>query len=232
MRWAHAAAKRAIDIAGATAVLCASAPVMVGVAALVRVGVGGPVIYRQMRPGLHGKPFRLIKFRTMTDARGPDGKLLPDAQRLTSVGRFVRRWSLDELPQFVNVLVGDMSLVGPRPLLLRYLDRYTPRQALRMTVKPGITGWVAVNGRNAVDWETRFELDAWYAEHQSLWLDLKIMAMTARSVLVSSGVKAGAGAELEEFWGTAGRPEGDVFAFPVEENELVTMSSPPGGRRA
>ena len=161
---------------------------------LVVVGVvtvviqGWPVAFRQPRPGRSGEPFRLLKFRTMSDARGSDGQLLPDEQRLTRWGAMLRSISLDELPELINVLKGDMSLVGPRPLLMRYLDRYTPEQARRHEVRPGITGWAQVNGRNALTWEEKFELDVWYVDHASLWLDLRILAMTVLKVLWREGI--------------------------------------------
>lgn len=210
--------KRAVDVAGASAGLAVSAPLLLAVAAAIRASMGAPVMYRQVRPGQGGKPFKLWKFRTMSNERGPDGQLLPDGERLTRLGRFLREFSLDELPQLLNVLAGDMSLVGPRPLLWRYLPRYSPRQHLRHDVKPGITGWAQVNGRNALDWESRLELDAWYAENASLLLDLKILVLTVRRLAQRSDVLAGAGAELSEFWGTEGPPSG-VMAYPVEEDE-------------
>ncbi len=172
------ALKRALDLALASTGLLAAAPVLAGVAAAVRLGIGSPVLFRQRRPGLHGRPFLLAKFRTMTDARGPDGRPLPDEQRLTRLGRLLRATSLDELPQLWNVLRGDMSLVGPRPLLMEYLERYTPEQARRHEVKPGLTGWAAVNGRNALSWDEKFALDVWYVDHRSLTLDLEVLART------------------------------------------------------
>ena len=211
--------KRVIDLAGASTALVISAPIMAAAAATVRLRIGPPVLYRQVRPGRDGALFRLLKLRTMTDERGRDGQLLPDAVRLTPIGRWLRRWSLDELPQLVNVLKGDMSLVGPRPLLVRYLDRYNARQGLRLTVKPGITGWAQVNGRNALDWPARLELDAWYAEHRSTRLDLEILALTIWRVITAEGVLAGAGADLDEFWGEAGPPAEGPRAFPVEADE-------------
>ena len=150
----------------------------------VRRKLGSPVFFRQTRPGLHGRPFEMVKFRTMTDVRGPDGQLLPDAVRLTAFGRFLRATSLDELPELWNVLKGDMSLVGPRPLLMEYLPLYSPEQARRHDVRPGITGWAQVNGRNALSWEEKFKLDVWYVDHRSLWLDVKILWLTVRKVLV------------------------------------------------
>ncbi|NLC37040.1 MAG: sugar transferase, partial [Alcaligenaceae bacterium] len=160
------------------------------------------VFFRQVRPGLHGKPFRMIKLRTMTDARGPDGTLLPDADRMLPFGRFLRSTSLDELPELWNVLKGDMSLVGPRPLLMEYLPLYTPEQARRHEVRPGVTGWAQVNGRNAISWEEKFALDVWYVDCRSFWLDLKILGMTVMSVLKRDGVSAAGEATVSKFKGT------------------------------
>jgi lipopolysaccharide/colanic/teichoic acid biosynthesis glycosyltransferase len=211
--------KQTIDIVGSASVLVLVSPVMAGIAAAIWLTMGRPILYRQARPGLHERPFRVWKFRTMTEARDARGGLLPDSERLTALGRWLREWSLDELPQFVNVLTGDMSLVGPRPLLLRYLSRYTPRQHRRHDVKPGITGWAQVNGRNAADWETRLEHDIWYAENFSLALDCRILFLTCRRLVQRQGVLAGAGAELDEFWGTLGVPETGPRAYPVEADE-------------
>lgn len=172
---------------------------MLGVAIAVWAAMGRPVLFRQKRIGLHEREFELLKFRTMTEERGADGKLLPDAKRLTRLGRFLRRWSLDELPQLWNVLKGEMSLVGPRPLPPEYLPRYTAFQRRRHEVKPGITGWVQVNGRNALTWEEKFELDVWYVEHHSLWLDLKILARTAWQVVTGRGIRHGEHATMPEF---------------------------------
>ena len=199
--------------------LVVASPLMAGLAAAIWMTMGRPILYRQMRPGLHERPFRVWKFRTMTEARDAGGSLLPDGERLTGLGRWLREWSLDELPQFVNVLTGDMSLVGPRPLLLRYLNRYTPRQRRRHDVKPGITGWAQVNGRNAADWDTRLEHDIWYAENVSLALDCRILFLTCCRLIQRRGVLAGAGAELDEFWGTLGVPETGPRAYPVEADE-------------
>jgi lipopolysaccharide/colanic/teichoic acid biosynthesis glycosyltransferase len=213
--------KQTIDVIGAAAVLALLSPLMAGVAVVIWVTMGRPILYRQVRPGLHERPFRVWKFRTMTETRDAQGHLRPDGERLTAIGRRLREWSLDELPQFVNVLKGDMSLVGPRPLLVRYLDRYTPRQRLRHTVKPGITGWAQVNGRNAADWETRLEHDVWYAEHVSVALDFHILFLTGLRLIQRSDVLAGGGAELEEFWGTHGVPETGPRAYPVEADDRV-----------
>lgn len=171
---------------------------------LIRCKIGSPVFFRQVRPGLYGKPFIMVKFRTMTDERGPDGALLPDARRLTSFGRFLRASSLDELPELWNVLKGDMSLVGPRPLLMEYLPLYTPEQARRHEVRPGITGWAQVNGRNSISWADKFALDVWYVDHRSLWLDVRILWLTVRKVLVRDGISAAGEATMTRFEGDKG----------------------------
>lgn len=169
---------------------------------LIRNKLGSPVFFRQMRPGQNGKPFQMVKFRSMTDARGSDGQLLPDADRLTPFGRFLRSSSLDELPGLWNVLKGDMSLVGPRPLLMQYLPLYSPEQARRHNVRPGITGWAQVNGRNALSWDDKFKLDVWYVDNRSLWLDIKILWLTVRKVLVREGISAAGEATMSKFTGT------------------------------
>jgi sugar transferase EpsL len=211
--------KRTIDIIVSLVVLVALSPVLFGIAVAIWATMGRPILYGQLRPGRHEQPFRVWKFRTMTDARDPEGRLLPDGERLTTFGRWLREGSLDELPQVVNVLIGQMSLVGPRPLLFRYLSRYTPRQRLRHSVQPGITGWAQINGRNAADWESRLEHDVWYAEHVSVALDLRIIVLTCRRLIERNDVLAGAGAELDEFWGTLGVPETGPRAYPVEADE-------------
>jgi lipopolysaccharide/colanic/teichoic acid biosynthesis glycosyltransferase len=170
----------------------------------VRRKLGSPIFFRQIRPGLQGKPFEMIKFRTMTDARGSNGHLLEDGFRLTSFGRFLRSSSLDELPELWNVLKGDMSLVGPRPLLMEYLPLYSLEQARRHEVRPGITGWAQVNGRNALTWEEKFKLDVWYVDNQSFWLDIKILWMTVQKVLVREGVSAAGEATMPKFTGSKG----------------------------
>lgn len=167
----------------------------------VRRKLGSPVFFRQTRPGKKGKPFNMVKFRTMTDTRGPDGQLLPDAQRLTAFGRFLRSSSMDELPELWNVLKGDMSLVGPRPLLMEYLPLYSPEQARRHEVRPGITGWAQVNGRNALSWDEKFKLDVWYVDNHTLWLDVKILWMTVRKVLLREGISAAGEATMSKFTG-------------------------------
>ncbi len=194
--------KRLFDLALTVPALLLLWPVILVVALLVRLRLGSPVLFRQIRPGLHGEPFTIFKFRTMRDAVGPDNKPLPDCDRLTPFGRFLRSTSLDELPELWNVLRGEMSLVGPRPLLMQYLDRYTPRQARRHEVRPGITGWAQVNGRNAIGWEEKFELDVWYIEHQSGMLDLKIIWLTLASVLKRDDVCQPGHATMEEFMGS------------------------------
>ncbi|QJB55888.1 sugar transferase [Pseudodesulfovibrio sp. zrk46] len=194
--------KRLFDLVVTLTALSLLWPVILLVALLVRIKLGGPVLFRQTRPGLHGKPFEIIKFRTMKDAVGPDGKPLPDCDRLTKFGRLLRSTSLDELPELWNVLKGEMSLVGPRPLLMQYLDRYTPRQARRHEMRPGITGWAQVNGRNAISWDDKFELDVWYIDNQSVILDLKILWMTVGSVFRREDVCQPGHATMEEFMGS------------------------------
>jgi len=194
--------KRIFDLFIVLSVLFAVAPILMGLAAAVYILVGRPVLFKQLRPGKRGKPFTMLKFRTMTNARNPAGELLPDSERLTPFGRFLRATSLDELPELLNVLKGDMSLVGPRPLLMRYLDRYTPEQARRHEVKPGLTGWAQVNGRNAVSWEEKFKLDVWYVDHRSIWVDLKIIAMTVKKVLLREGISQAGEATMSEFMGS------------------------------
>ena len=194
--------KRAIDVLLAALALVVLAPVMLVTAALVRIVLGSPVLFRQQRPGLHGRIFHLMKFRTMRHALGPDGRPLPDAQRMTGFGRFLRSSSLDELPALLNVIRGDMSLVGPRPLLPEYMPLYTPEQNRRHEVLPGITGWAQVNGRNAVSWERKFELDVWYVDHQSFWLDIKILLMTIAKVFKREGISQQGHVTAEKFRGS------------------------------
>lgn len=194
--------KRLIDILGSGAGLVLLSPFLLVVAFLVRVKLGSPVFFRQQRPGLHGKPFMLVKFRTMTDERDERGNLLPDEVRLTRFGQFLRSTSIDELPELWNVLVGDMSLVGPRPLLMQYLDRYTPEQARRHEVKPGITGWAQVNGRNALSWEEKFKLDVWYVDHWSFRLDTHILFTTLLKVLRREGISGEGHVTMPEFLGS------------------------------
>ncbi len=199
--------KRCFDLVVAVVALLALAVPLLVLVWLVRCKLGSPVLFRQVRPGLNGKPFEMVKFRTMTDERGADGALLPDAQRLTPFGLFLRASSLDELPELWNVIKGDMSLVGPRPLLMEYLPLYTPEQARRHEVRPGITGWAQVNGRNAISWEEKFALDVWYVDHLSLWLDMRIVWMTVRKVLVRDGISAEGEATMPRF--TGGHPKKD-----------------------
>jgi lipopolysaccharide/colanic/teichoic acid biosynthesis glycosyltransferase len=193
--------KRLLDFSTALLGLFALALPLLLLIVLIRLKLGSPAFFRQTRPGLHGQPFEMVKFRTMTDARGADGALLPDAERLTPFGRFLRATSLDELPELWNVLKGDMSLVGPRPLLMEYLPLYSPEQARRHTVRPGVTGWAQVNGRNAISWEEKFALDVWYVDHQSLALDLKILWLTVKKVLLREGISAVGEATMGKFTG-------------------------------
>lgn len=193
--------KRLFDLlASAIGLLLLAVPLAL-LAWQVRRKLGSPVLFTQVRPGLHGKPFRMVKLRTMTDARDASGALLPDAQRLTPFGRFLRASSLDELPELWNVLRGEMSLVGPRPLLMEYLPLYSPEQARRHEVRPGITGWAQVNGRNAISWADKFALDVWYVDHRSLWLDARILWLTVRKVLVRDGISAAGEATMPKFEG-------------------------------
>ncbi len=193
--------KRLIDVLVSLAALALLSPLLLVLAIWIRITMGAPVLFRQARPGLRGNPFIMYKFRTMTDERDPQGNLLPDEQRLTRLGRFLRSTSLDELPELINVLKGDMSLVGPRPLLMKYLDRYTPEQFRRHEVKPGITGWAQVNGRNALTWEEKFKLDVWYVDNWNLWLDFKILLMTLVKVFRREGISHGSQATMPEFRG-------------------------------
>lgn len=194
--------KRLFDILFSFAVLFATAPAMVVLWFAIAVKMGRPVFFRQKRPGRDGKVFEMIKFRTMTSERGQDGNLLPDAQRLTPLGRFLRRSSLDEFPEFINVLKGEMSVVGPRPLLVQYLPRYSPEQARRHEVRPGVTGWAQVNGRNAISWDEKFRLDVWYVDNRSLLLDLRIILLTVKKVFVREGISAAGDATMPEFLGS------------------------------
>ena len=194
--------KRLFDVVvSACALLVLALPLLV-VIWMVRRKLGSPVFFAQVRPGMHGKPFKMVKFRSMTSERGTDGELLPDTERLTPFGRFLRSTSLDELPELWNVLKGDMSLVGPRPLLMEYLPLYSPEQARRHEVRPGITGWAQVNGRNAISWEDKFKLDVWYVDHCSLWLDIKILWLTVKKVLVREGISAAGEATMGKFTGS------------------------------
>ncbi|CAJ0894385.1 sugar transferase [Ralstonia mannitolilytica] len=193
--------KRFFDIFVSCLVLMLLGPLLIFLTGLVWLKLGSPVFFSQARPGLNGRPFRMVKFRTMTDARGPDGALLPDADRLTAFGRFLRTTSLDELPELWNVLKGDMSLVGPRPLLMEYLSLYSPEQARRHEVRPGVTGWAQVNGRNALSWDEKFALDVWYVDNRSFWLDLKILGLTVKKVIARDGISAAGEATMSKFTG-------------------------------
>ena len=195
--------KRLSDFVAALLALMLFALPLLVLAWLIRRKLGSPVLFKQVRPGLHGKPFNMVKFRTMTDERGPDAALLPDAQRLKPFGRFLRASSLDELPELWNVLCGEMSLVGPRPLLMDYLPLYSPGQTRRHEVRPGITGWAQVNGRNALSWEEKFKLDVWYVDNFSLWLDMRILIATVRLVLKREGISPSDQEIMPRFTGSA-----------------------------
>jgi sugar transferase EpsL len=196
------AVKMAIDFFASSFLLVAFFPLLFILSIVVLYFHGWPVLFVQVRPGLNGRSFRMFKFRSMSNRRDARGELLPDAERLTSFGRFLRASSLDELPELWNVLRGEMSLVGPRPLLMEYLDRYTPLQARRHEVRPGITGWAQVNGRNAISWEQKFELDVWYVDHRSFWLDVRILWLTALKVLRRDGISAAGDATMPKFMGS------------------------------
>ncbi len=193
--------KRALDLIGASLGLVILSPILLLIAALVRIFLGAPVVFRQQRPGYRGRPFPLYKFRTMTEARDASGQLLPDAARLTRFGRFLRLLSLDELPELFNILKGDMSLVGPRPLLMEYLPLYSAEPRRRHEAVPGVTGWAQIHGRNALDWPARFALDVWYVEHWSFWLDIKILLMTVGKVISREGISQPGQATTEYFTG-------------------------------
>ncbi len=195
--------KRAFDLIAATLALAMFSPFLLVVAILVMLTMGRPVLFRQQRPGRHGQPFRMFKFRTMSTATDADGNLLPDTMRLTRVGRFLRSTSLDELPELLNVVRGDMSLVGPRPLLMQYLERYSPEQARRHEVRPGITGWAQINGRNAISWEEKFRLDVWYVDNRGFWLDIRILLATVWKVFCREGISAASHATMPEFQGSS-----------------------------
>ena len=194
--------KRLTDIIIASSGLILLSPLYAYVAHKVKKELGSPVLFRQTRPGLHGRPFEMIKFRTMKDATDKEGNALPDSERLTEFGKKLRASSLDELPELWNVLKGDMSLVGPRPLLMEYLTLYSAEQAKRHNVRPGVTGYAQVNGRNSLSWEDKFKLDTWYVEHQSLWLDMKILLKTVKKVIIKDGISAEGEATMTKFTGT------------------------------
>jgi sugar transferase EpsL len=206
--------KRLFDLTIAVSSVIILSPFFALIGILVRLKIGSPVLFRQMRPGLYGRPFTIYKFRTMTDERYADGDLLPDGKRLTRLGRFLRKTSMDELPELFNVIKGDMSIVGPRPLLMQYLERYSPEQARRHEVRPGITGWAQVNGRNAILWEDKFKHDVWYVDNWSLWLDVKIVLMTVWKILKMEGISQSGHATAQEFLGShakAQRRKGKVY---------------------
>jgi lipopolysaccharide/colanic/teichoic acid biosynthesis glycosyltransferase len=194
--------KRCLDLLLTTIGSIILSPILAVLVAMVWIVHGRPVLFRQKRPGYRGSPFTIYKFRTMRDTRDPSGDLLPDSERLTRLGRFLRATSLDELPELINVLRGEMSLVGPRPLLMQYLERYTPEQARRHEVLPGITGWAQINGRNALTWEDKFELDVWYVDHLSFWLDVKILFLTLWKVLKREGISQEGHVSAPEFMGS------------------------------
>lgn len=198
----NGALKRVFDMILALVGLVVLMPVFIVVSVLIRVKLGGPVFFTQIRPGLNGKPFKMIKFRTMRDAVDQNGNTLPDADRMTDFGRVLRSTSLDELPELLNVLKGDMSLVGPRPLLMQYLPLYSAEQNRRHAVRPGITGWAQINGRNALSWDEKFKLDTWYVDNQSLLLDIKILFLTVKKVLVREGISQDNNVTMEAFTGT------------------------------
>ena len=193
--------KRAVDIFASAFGLLLLSPLIAVLAWQINRKMGSPVLFRQIRPGLNGKPFEMIKFRTMRDALDAQGNPLPDAERMTAFGQFLRASSLDELPELWNVLKGDMSLVGPRPLLMEYLTLYSPEQARRHAVRPGVTGWAQINGRNALSWEDKFRLDVWYVDNQSLWLAIRIMLLTIKRVLLKDGINAEGEATMSKFTG-------------------------------
>jgi lipopolysaccharide/colanic/teichoic acid biosynthesis glycosyltransferase len=195
--------KRLFDISLACIGLLLLAIPLLWLVRKVRCELGSPVFFTQVRPGMNGKPFKMVKFRSMTSELGPDGQLLPDAVRLTAFGRWLRATSLDELPELWNVLKGDMSLVGPRPLLMEYLPLYSAQQARRHNVRPGITGWAQVNGRNAISWEDKFALDVWYVDNRTLWLDIKVLWLTVKKVVVRDGISAEGEATMPRFTGGA-----------------------------
>ena len=196
--------KRSLDLFASFFAILLFSPLILITGLLIRFKLGSPILFRQVRPGKDGKPFKMIKFRSMLDAVDSDGNVLPDEQRLTRFGKILRSTSLDELPGLWNVVIGDMSLVGPRPLLMEYLPRYSAEQYRRHDVKPGITGWAQVNGRNAISWEQKFELDVWYVDNQSLWLDIKILILTVKKVFVRDGISAEGEATMHKFMGSQG----------------------------
>lgn len=203
--------KRLFDIISSAAGLVVISPLLAVLAILVRLILGSPILFRQQRPGLGDKAFVIYKFRTMTDQRDASGNLLPDEQRLPAFGRFLRSTSFDELPELLNVLKGDMSIVGPRPLMMKYLERYSPGQARRHEVKPGITGWAQINGRNAISWEDKFKLDVWYVDNRTFWLDMKIILRSIWMVIAREGITQQGRATMDEFMGT---PKNNAVEHP------------------
>ncbi|MED1205200.1 sugar transferase [Heyndrickxia acidicola] len=199
--------KRLFDLTISLLIFMFFSPIMIIIALLIRINLGSPIIFKQKRPGLNEKPFYIYKFRTMTNERGSDGELLPDHVRLTALGIFLRKYSLDELVQLINVIKGDVSLVGPRPLLMEYLPLYSPEQSKRHKVKPGITGWAQVNGRNSISWDEKFKLDVWYVENRSFFLDLKIIAITLLKVLRSDGIQSSEQVTMPLFTGSLKQKE-------------------------
>ncbi|CAH2714892.1 putative sugar transferase EpsL [Neobacillus rhizosphaerae] len=193
--------KRMIDLFGSFALIIIFSPIMLLIVLMIRIGMGSPILFKQIRPGLYGKPFCIYKFRTMIDKKDKNGNMLPGKLRLTKLGIFLRKYSLDEIPQLFNVIKGDISLVGPRPLLMEYLPIYSKEQARRHEVKPGITGWAQVNGRNSISWEEKFNLDVWYVNNHSLFLDLKIILLTIKKVFKKEGVSAKGHYSMEDFKG-------------------------------
>ncbi|WP_026558783.1 sugar transferase [Bacillus sp. J37] len=194
--------KRIFDLVVSIVLLILISPIMLSIAILVKIKLGSPIFFKQQRPGLHSKPFYFYKFRTMTDEKNEKGELLPDQYRLTSFGKFLRKSSLDEFPQLINVIKGDISLVGPRPLLMDYLPLYTKKQAMRHLVRPGITGWAQINGRNSISWEEKFELDVWYVKNRNFLLDLKILFFTVYKVIRSQGINQPGNVTVEKFKGS------------------------------
>jgi len=210
--------KRLFDLFAALLGLLLIWPLLLALYCIMRISVGSPVLFRQQRPGLRAKPFTILKLRTMTNARGANGDLLPNEKRITRVGKIMRAWSLDELPEIFNVLRGDLSLVGPRPLRMHYLPRYSPEQARRHDVMPGITGWAQVNGRNAMTWEKKFELDVWYVDHQSFLLDLRILLLTAWKVVRREGINEEGYISASDFMGTPPGEPADTRTRTSTEN--------------
>jgi lipopolysaccharide/colanic/teichoic acid biosynthesis glycosyltransferase len=210
--------KRLFDIVFASIALLGLGIPLLLLAAAVRWKLGSPVLFRPTRAGLGGKPFPLVKFRSMTEARGPDGELLPDEDRLTPFGIFLRRFSLDELPQFWCVLTGDMSVIGPRPLPMKYLPCYSPDQARRLLVRPGISGWAQINGRNSLTWEQKFTLDTWYVDHCSFWLDMKILLLTPATVMRHQGINAAGDTTVPTFTGSPTQPTSSKPAHVPEQD--------------